>query len=68
VQHAPAISVSLAEEFGVRPGKDIDGMLVAALRRLGFDYVFDTSFSADLTIMEEAASSCSASRAAARCR
>jgi iron-only hydrogenase group A len=52
-QHAPAISVSLAEEFGVRPGKDIDGMLVAALRRLGVDYVFDTSFSADLTIMEE---------------
>jgi NADH dehydrogenase/NADH:ubiquinone oxidoreductase subunit G len=52
-QHAPAISVTLAEEFGVRPGKDIDGMLVAALRRLGFDYVFDTSFSADLTIMEE---------------
>ena len=53
VQHAPAISVSLAEEFGIRPGKDVDGLLVAALRRLGFDYVFDTSFSADLTIMEE---------------
>lgn len=54
VQHAPAVSVSLAEEFGLKPGLDVNGLLVAALRRLGFDYVFDTSFSADLTIMEEA--------------
>ncbi len=54
VQHAPAVSVSLAEEFGLRPGTDINGIMVAALRRLGFDRVFDTSFSADLTIMEEA--------------
>ncbi|NLX07391.1 MAG: 2Fe-2S iron-sulfur cluster binding domain-containing protein [Phycisphaerae bacterium] len=53
VQHAPAVSVSLGEEFGVKPGKDVDGMMVAALRRLGFDRVFDTSFTADLTIMEE---------------
>ncbi len=54
VQHAPAVSVSLAEEFGLKPGLDVNGLLVAALRRLGFKYVFDTSFSADLTIMEEA--------------
>lgn len=53
VQHAPAVSVSLAEEFGVAPGKDVDGKMVAALRRIGFDRVFDTSFTADLTIMEE---------------
>ncbi|HNV21201.1 MAG TPA: NADH-dependent [FeFe] hydrogenase, group A6 [Candidatus Hydrogenedentes bacterium] len=54
VQHAPSVSVTLGEEFGLKPGADVDGMLVAALRRLGFDRVFDTSFSADLTIMEEA--------------
>ncbi|MCK5328155.1 MAG: [FeFe] hydrogenase, group A [Candidatus Latescibacteria bacterium] len=54
VQHAPSVSVSLGEEFGVTPGTDVDGMMTAALRALGFDRVFDTSFSADLTIMEEA--------------
>ena len=54
VQHAPAVSVTLAEEFGVKPGHDVDGKMVAALRRIGFDRVFDTSFAADLTIMEEA--------------
>lgn len=54
VQHAPAVSVSLAEEFGLPDGTDVDGQLVAALRRLGFDRVFDTSFTADLTILEEA--------------
>lgn len=54
VQHAPAISVTLAEEFGLPAGEDIDGKIVTALRRLGFDRVFDTSFAADLTIMEEA--------------
>jgi iron-only hydrogenase group A len=54
VQHAPAVSVSLAEEFGVEPGHDFDGKMVAALRRVGFHRVFDTSFTADLTIMEEA--------------
>lgn len=54
VQHAPAVSVSLAEEFGMKPGTDVDGVMVAALRRIGFDRVFDTSFTADLTIMEEA--------------
>ncbi len=54
VQHAPAVSVTLAEEFGVKAGHDVDGKMVAALRRIGFDRVFDTSFAADLTIMEEA--------------
>lgn len=54
VQHAPAVSVTLAEEFGLKPGKDVCGTMTTALRRLGFDRVFETSFSADLTIMEEA--------------
>jgi NADH-quinone oxidoreductase subunit G/NADP-reducing hydrogenase subunit HndD len=54
IQHAPAISVTIAEEFGAPSGIDSDGMLVTALKRIGFDRVFDTSFSADLTIMEEA--------------
>jgi iron-only hydrogenase group A len=53
-QHAPSISVTLAEEFGMKPGKDIAGPLHAVLRMMGFDMVFDTSFSADLTVMEEA--------------
>ena len=53
VQHAPSVSVTLGEEFGLKPGADVDGVMTAALRKLGFDYVFDTSFSADLTIMEE---------------
>jgi iron-only hydrogenase group A len=55
VQHAPSVSVTLAEEFGLSAGKDVCGMMTTAFRRLGFDYVFDTGFTADLTIMEEAA-------------
>ncbi|MEE4214484.1 MAG: NADH-dependent [FeFe] hydrogenase, group A6 [Bacteroidales bacterium] len=55
VQYAPSISVSIAEELGMKPGKDITGIMNAALRKIGFDYVFDTSFAADLTIMEESA-------------
>ncbi len=54
VQHAPAMSVTLGEEFGLKPGTDVAGVMTAALRRMGFDRVFDTSFAADLTIMEEA--------------
>ena len=54
VQHAPSISVTIAEEFGMRPGLDADGTMTTALRMMGFDRVFETSFSADLTIMEEA--------------
>ena len=54
-QHAPAISVSIAEEFGVKAGTDIVDRMNGAMRRMGIDYIFPTSFSADLTIMEEAA-------------
>ncbi|PKL45958.1 MAG: ferredoxin, partial [Candidatus Riflebacteria bacterium HGW-Riflebacteria-2] len=55
VQHAPAISVSVGEAFGLKSGSECSGPLNAALRRIGFDKVFDTSFTADLTIMEEGA-------------
>lgn len=53
VQTAPAVRVALAEAFGLPPGTIFTGQMVAALKRLGFDRVFDTDFSADLTIMEE---------------
>ena len=53
VQTAPAVRVALGEEFGMEPGTIVTGKMAAALRRLGFDYVFDTDWSADLTIMEE---------------
>jgi len=54
VQTAPATRVTIGEEFGMEPGSIVTGKLVAALRRLGFDRVFDTDFTADLTILEEA--------------
>lgn len=54
VQYAPSITVTLAEEIGLPAGTDVNGILNAALRKIGFDAVFDSSFSADLTIMEEA--------------
>jgi len=53
VQTAPATRVALGEEFGLDPGAWVTGQQVAALRRLGFDAVLDTNFTADLTIMEE---------------
>jgi NADP-reducing hydrogenase subunit HndD len=53
VQTAPAIRVALGETLGMAPGSIVTGQMVAALRRLGFDRVFDTDFSADLTILEE---------------
>ena len=53
VQTAPAIRAALGEAFGYEPGTRVTGQMVAALRRLGFDGVFDTNFTADLTIMEE---------------
>jgi len=53
VETAPAIRAALGEEFGYAPGTRVTGKMVAALRRLGFNSVFDTNFSADLTIMEE---------------
>ena len=55
VQTAPAVRAALGEEFGMDTGTLVTGKLVASLRRLGFDYVFDTDFAADLTIMEEGA-------------
>ena len=55
VQYAPAISVSIAEALRMKAGEDINGLLNAVLRKMGFDYIFDTTFSADLTIMEESA-------------
>ena len=54
VQTAPAVRAALGEEFGLEPGSLVTGQMAAALRRLGFDYVIDTDFAADLTIMEEA--------------
>ena len=53
VQTAPAIRIAIGEEFGCEPGARETGKLAAALRRLGFDDVFDTNFAADLTILEE---------------
>ncbi|MBR2426272.1 MAG: [Lentisphaeria bacterium] len=53
VQTAPAVRVAVGQEFGFEPGKPVTKKLVAGLRALGFDKVFDTNFSADLTIMEE---------------
>ncbi|NLI23582.1 MAG: 2Fe-2S iron-sulfur cluster binding domain-containing protein [Bacteroidales bacterium] len=53
VQTAPAVRAALGEEFGLEPGTLVTGKMVAALRQLGFKYVFDTDFAADLTIMEE---------------
>ena len=53
VQTAPAVRAALGESFGNPIGTDVQGKLAAALRRLGFDKVFDTNFGADLTIMEE---------------
>lgn len=53
VQVAPATRIAISEEFGMRPGTVSTGRLINSLRQLGFDYVFDTNFGADLTIMEE---------------
>ncbi|MCA0945758.1 [FeFe] hydrogenase, group A [Salipiger pacificus] len=53
VQVAPATRIAISEEFGLRPGTVSTGRMINALRQLGFDYVFDTNFAADLTIMEE---------------
>lgn len=54
VQTAPSVRAGLGEEFGLPIGTNVEGKMVAALRRLGFDKVFDTDLAADLTIMEEA--------------
>ena len=54
VQIAPSVRVALGEEFNIEPGENTIGKIYAAARRLGFDLIFDTNFTADLTIMEEA--------------
>ena len=54
VQMAPATRVAIGEMFGLKPGENLIGKMNAALRKIGFDLIFDTNFSADLTIMEEA--------------
>ncbi|MHB1394438.1 MAG: NADH-dependent [FeFe] hydrogenase, group A6 [Clostridia bacterium] len=53
VQTAPAVRVALGEEFGMPIGSNVEGKMITALKRLGFDKVFDTNFAADLTILEE---------------
>ncbi|HPE35347.1 MAG TPA: [FeFe] hydrogenase, group A [Bacteroidales bacterium] len=52
VQISPTVSVSLAEEFNIRTGKEMDGILVATLRRMGFDKVFKTAFAADIMLLQ----------------
>jgi NADH-quinone oxidoreductase subunit G len=54
VQIAPAVRVAIGEAFGYAPGTNLTGKVYAALRAMGFSYVFDTNFGADVTIMEEA--------------
>ena len=54
-QTAPAVRYALGEEFGMPPGTIVTGKMITALRKIGVDYVFDTDFGADITIMEEAA-------------
>ena len=54
VSVAPAVRVAIGEEFGASLGENLEGKVVTALRKLGFDYVFDVTFGADLTIIEEA--------------
>lgn len=54
VQMAPSVRVALGEAFGLKPGENVIGKIYAALREMGADLIFDTNFSADLTIMEEA--------------
>ncbi len=54
VSTSPAVRVSIGDEFGYDAGEFLEGKMVGVLKKLGFDYVFDTTFGADLTIMEEA--------------
>ncbi|UCD48614.1 MAG: iron hydrogenase small subunit [Phycisphaerales bacterium] len=52
-QFAPSVRAAIGEAFGLAAGRNMEGELIAAMRKMGFDYVFDTQFAADLTIMEE---------------
>lgn len=53
VQMAPSVRVTLGEEFGAKPGENIEGKIIYALKHIGVDYVMDTNFAADMVIMEE---------------
>lgn len=53
-QYSPSVAVSVAEEFGLKPGKDVNGLLNAALRKIGFHKVFESSFGADIQFVEQA--------------
>ena len=55
VQYTPEVTVSLAEAFGFKPGTDMKGIINNALRRIGFDYIFETAFGGDVFIQEQAA-------------
>ncbi len=55
VQYSPTVAVSIAGEFGMKQGRDVNGLINAALRKIGFDKVFETSFGADLMVVEQAA-------------
>ena len=53
IQHSPAVVLAVAEEFGLKPGMDVPGLLNAALRRIGFRKVFNSAFAADIAIQEQ---------------
>ncbi|MFZ5940344.1 MAG: [Fe-Fe] hydrogenase large subunit C-terminal domain-containing protein [Bacteroidota bacterium] len=55
LQYTTAVAVSIAEEFHLKPGSDLKGLINAALRKCGFAYIFETAFGADVAIMEQAA-------------
>ena len=55
IQHSPAAVLAVAEEFGLKSGMDVPGLLNAALRQIGFRKVFNSSFAADVAVMEQAA-------------
>jgi NADH-quinone oxidoreductase subunit G/NADP-reducing hydrogenase subunit HndD len=55
VQYTPEVTVSLAEEFNLKAGTDMKGIINTALRKIGFDYIFETSFGGDILVMEQAA-------------
>ena len=58
ISTSPSVRVALGEAFGLAPGALVEGQMIAALRALGADYVLDTNFGADLTVMEEASELC----------
>ena len=53
IQIAPAVRVGIGKELGITDGENVMGLIVAALRRMGFEEIYDTSTGADLTVMEE---------------